>query len=75
MAVRRRIGYMIQEGGLFPHLTARDNATDHAAFPRLAIEADRRARRPVVRADAADPDAASTATRGGSPAASGSASA
>ncbi len=26
-AHRRRIGYMIQEGGLFPHLTAADNAT------------------------------------------------
>ena len=25
--VRRRIGYVIQEGGLFPHLTARNNAT------------------------------------------------
>ena len=25
-ALRRRIGYVIQEGGLFPHLTARDNA-------------------------------------------------
>jgi osmoprotectant transport system ATP-binding protein len=24
-AVRRRIGYVIQEGGLFPHLTAKDN--------------------------------------------------
>ncbi len=24
-AVRRRIGYVIQEGGLFPHLTARAN--------------------------------------------------
>jgi osmoprotectant transport system ATP-binding protein len=24
---RRRIGYVIQEGGLFPHLTARENAT------------------------------------------------
>ncbi len=24
--IRRRIGYVIQEGGLFPHLTARDNA-------------------------------------------------
>jgi osmoprotectant transport system ATP-binding protein len=30
-AVRRRIGYMIQEGGLFPHLSARDNA---AIMPR-----------------------------------------
>jgi osmoprotectant transport system ATP-binding protein len=25
-ATRQRIGYMIQEGGLFPHLSARDNA-------------------------------------------------
>jgi osmoprotectant transport system ATP-binding protein len=24
-SIRRRIGYVIQEGGLFPHLTARDN--------------------------------------------------
>jgi osmoprotectant transport system ATP-binding protein len=26
-AVRRRVGYVIQDGGLFPHLTARDNVT------------------------------------------------
>lgn len=26
-ALRHRTGYVIQEGGLFPHLTARDNAT------------------------------------------------
>jgi len=25
--IRRRIGYVVQEGGLFPHLTARGNAT------------------------------------------------
>ncbi|MFN3231442.1 MAG: ATP-binding cassette domain-containing protein [Alphaproteobacteria bacterium] len=25
-AIRRRIGYVIQDGGLFPHLTARENA-------------------------------------------------
>jgi osmoprotectant transport system ATP-binding protein len=25
-AIRRRVGYVIQEGGLFPHLTARQNA-------------------------------------------------
>ncbi len=25
--IRRRMGYVIQEGGLFPHLTARENAT------------------------------------------------
>lgn len=29
--VRQRVGYVIQEGGLFPHLTARDNA---AIMPR-----------------------------------------
>jgi osmoprotectant transport system ATP-binding protein len=27
IALRRRIGYVIQEGGLFPHLTAAENAT------------------------------------------------
>jgi osmoprotectant transport system ATP-binding protein len=26
-AVRRRVGYVIQDGGLFPHLTAEDNVT------------------------------------------------
>lgn len=26
-SVRRRIGYVIQDGGLFPHMTARDNVT------------------------------------------------
>ena len=30
--VRRRIGYVIQEGGLFPHLTARNNATLMARY-------------------------------------------
>jgi osmoprotectant transport system ATP-binding protein len=27
LSVRRRVGYVIQEGGLFPHMTARDNAS------------------------------------------------
>lgn len=27
VGLRRRIGYVIQDGGLFPHLSARDNAT------------------------------------------------
>jgi osmoprotectant transport system ATP-binding protein len=31
-AMRQRIGYVIQEGGLFPHLTARENA---AIMPRF----------------------------------------
>src|SRR2546421_8706252 len=26
-ALRRRMGYVVQDGGLFPHLTARENAT------------------------------------------------
>ena len=48
-AVRRRMGYVIQEGGLFPHLTASDNVTlmachlgtNRAAIdPRLAELAD-----------------------------------
>jgi osmoprotectant transport system ATP-binding protein len=43
-AVRRRVGYVIQDGGLFPHLTARDNVTlvarldgksDEALRPRV----------------------------------------
>lgn len=31
---RRRVGYVIQEGGLFPHLRARDNATLVARYLR-----------------------------------------
>jgi osmoprotectant transport system ATP-binding protein len=37
-----RIGYVIQEGGLFPHLTARDNVTllaRHLAWPRARVDA------------------------------------
>ena len=26
-SVRRRVGYVIQDGGLFPHLTAEENVT------------------------------------------------
>ncbi len=32
LTVRRRMGYVIQEGGLFPHLTARDNVTLMARY-------------------------------------------
>ena len=44
-ALRRRIGYVVQEGGLFPHLTARQNATlmaRHLRWPaaRLAARVD-----------------------------------
>jgi osmoprotectant transport system ATP-binding protein len=41
-AIRRRIGYVIQEGGLFPHLTARQNTTllaRHLRWPAARIEA------------------------------------
>lgn len=41
VGLRRRIGYVIQDGGLFPHLSARDNATlvaRHLAFPRQQCE-------------------------------------
>lgn len=33
-AVRRRVGYVIQDGGLFPHLSARDNVTLVARLSR-----------------------------------------
>ncbi len=41
-AVRRRIGYVIQEGGLFPHLTAEANVTlvaRHLGWDAVRIEA------------------------------------
>ncbi|HTL29092.1 MAG TPA: ATP-binding cassette domain-containing protein [Tepidisphaeraceae bacterium] len=40
-SLRRRIGYVIQEGGLFPHLTANANATlvaRHLTWPREKID-------------------------------------
>ncbi|AMV26303.1 Glycine betaine/carnitine/choline transport ATP-binding protein OpuCA [Gemmata sp. SH-PL17] len=41
-AIRLRVGYVIQDGGLFPHLTARGNVTlmaRHLGRPRDTIEA------------------------------------
>lgn len=41
-ALRHRIGYVIQEGGLFPHLSALDNITlmaRHLAWPKARLEA------------------------------------
>ena len=41
-AIRIRLGYVIQEGGLFPHLTARENVTimaKHESWERARIEA------------------------------------
>jgi osmoprotectant transport system ATP-binding protein len=41
--LRRRIGYVIQDGGLFPHLTARKNVLLMAAhLKRPAVEMDQR---------------------------------
>jgi osmoprotectant transport system ATP-binding protein len=40
-AVRQRIGFVVQDGGLFPHLTARRNVTllaRHLGWPRTRIE-------------------------------------
>ena len=40
-ALRRRMGYVIQEGGLFPHLTARKNAAlmaEHLGWDRQRIK-------------------------------------
>jgi osmoprotectant transport system ATP-binding protein len=40
-AVRRKLGYVVQEGGLFPHLTAAENLTlvpRHEGWPRRRIE-------------------------------------
>jgi osmoprotectant transport system ATP-binding protein len=39
--MRRRIGFVVQDGGLFPHLTARGNVTllaHHLGWPRQRIE-------------------------------------
>ncbi|MGD8958184.1 MAG: ATP-binding cassette domain-containing protein [Chromatiaceae bacterium] len=41
IAVRRRLGYVIQEGGLFPHLTAQQNVTllaDYLKWPTGRID-------------------------------------
>jgi osmoprotectant transport system ATP-binding protein len=40
-ALRRRIGFVVQDGGLFPHLTARGNATlmaNHLGWDRAAVD-------------------------------------
>ena len=39
LAARRRMGYVIQGGGLFPHMTARENVTVMARHLRLAPDA------------------------------------
>jgi osmoprotectant transport system ATP-binding protein len=41
VALRRRIGYVVQDGGLFPHLSARDNVTLMARHLDWAAAAER----------------------------------
>jgi osmoprotectant transport system ATP-binding protein len=53
-AVRREVGYVIQEGGLFPHLTARDNVTllaRHLGWAHARIDARVAALASLVRVD------------------------
>jgi osmoprotectant transport system ATP-binding protein len=38
-ALRRRIGFVVQDGGLFPHLTARGNATIRCSSPAASASA------------------------------------
>lgn len=55
-AIRRRLGYVIQDGGLFPHLTAQDNVTlmaRHMGLPRERIDKRLGELTALVRLDAA----------------------
>ena len=55
-AVRRRVGYVIQAGGLFPHLTARGNAAllaRHLGWAEARVEARLAELADLVRLDAA----------------------
>ena len=51
MALRRRMGYVIQDGGLFPHLTARQNVTLMAAHLQTPAEQSQNAYPRTVRPD------------------------
>jgi osmoprotectant transport system ATP-binding protein len=55
-SIRRRIGYVIQDGGLFPHLTAGDNAAlmaRHLGWEKERIRARLRDLAELVRLDPA----------------------
>ena len=53
--LRRSIGYVIQQVGLFPHMTVEGNIGDGAAAARLAAAVDPGARRRAARARRARP--------------------
>ena len=75
MQMRRKMGYVIQDGGLFPHLTARENT---ACWPGIWAGRRPKANARVEELAAADAAAARTcwtAIPRRFPAASGSASA
>ena len=55
LEVRRGLGYVTQDGGLFPHLTARDNVDLMARYLGWESRADRRPARRAGRADARFP--------------------
>ena len=61
--LRRRIGYVIQDGGLFPHLTAADNVTLMARHLRWDAARVARPARRAARRSPASPPTPSTATR------------
>lgn len=56
-ALRRRIGYVVQGGGLFPHLTARDNVALVARYLRWAGERVERRLRELTDLVRLEPDA------------------
>ncbi len=56
MQVRRRVGYVIQDGGLFPHLSANDNVTllaRHLGWSRQRLEIRRAELTALVRLEPA----------------------
>ena len=74
--LRRTIGYVIQQIGLFPHLTIEQNVGMVPKLLGLGQEADRRPRRrDARRSSASTPTSSRTATPGSCPAASSSVSA
>ena len=73
--LRRGIGYVIQQIGLFPHMTVGDNIAHRAAAARLAEAAHPRARGRAARARRPRAGRRRRATRRSSRAASASASA
>ena len=75
LEVRRGLGYVIQDGGLFPHLTARDNVILMARYLRLGCRSGSTTGSPSWPSSRGSRPTASTGSRPSSPAVRGSASA